>query len=112
MIEKMFADYLNTYRCWARAVAGVAWGQWRLLDLQYRAGVNVLDALLGGPGRKPDVPPPARGLEERAAERLKQGLAPPRELYDVRNCNRVDWSAFPDWARPSDPELFEGAHEG
>ena len=51
--------------------------------------------------------------EERARERTRQGLAPPREIYDIRNRNRVDWSTLPEWAMPPDPELFEGcAHEG
>ena len=51
--------------------------------------------------------------EERARQRTRQGLAPPREIYDIRNRNRVDWSTLPEWARPSDPDLFEGCvHEG
>ena len=55
----------------------------------------------------------ASSLEERARLRTLQGLAPPREIYDIRNPSMVDWSAFPDWARPLDPELFEGcSHEG
>jgi hypothetical protein len=55
----------------------------------------------------------ASGLEEHARQRTRQGLAPHREIYDVRNRDRVDWSTLPEWARPSDPELFEGcAHEG
>src|SRR5215831_13812256 len=55
----------------------------------------------------------ASSLEERARQRMRQGLAPPREIYNIRNRDRVDWSILPAWARPSDPELFEGcAHEG
>jgi hypothetical protein len=55
----------------------------------------------------------ASNLEERARQRTRQGLAPPREIYNIRNCDRVDWSTLPAWARPSDPELFEGCtHEG
>lgn len=52
-------------------------------------------------------------LEKRAVERLRQGLAPPREIYQLPYRDRLDWSELPDWARPSDPELFEGCgHEG
>jgi hypothetical protein len=55
----------------------------------------------------------ASSLEERARQRTQQGLAPPREIYDIRNRDRVDWSTLPEWARPSDPDLFEGCvHEG
>jgi hypothetical protein len=55
----------------------------------------------------------ASNLEERARRRARQGLAPPREIYDVHNRGRVDWSTLPAWARPSDPDDFEGcAHEG
>jgi len=46
-------------------------------------------------------------------ELVHQLLAAPREIYDIRNRDRVDWSTLPEWARPSDPDLFEGcAHEG
>ncbi len=47
-------------------------------------------------------------LEQCAVERLRQGLAPPREIYQLPHRNRLDWSALPDWARRCDPELFEG----
>jgi hypothetical protein len=49
----------------------------------------------------------------RATERVQAGLPPPRAIYDTQNRGRIDWSSFPEWARPSDPELFEGTqHEG
>ena len=52
-------------------------------------------------------------LLEVATARLQQGLAPPRELYLVQNRHRIPWSQLPGWARPSDPELFDGCcHEG
>lgn len=52
-------------------------------------------------------------LLEVAEARLDQGLSPPRELYLVQNRNRIRWMDFPIWARPSDPELFDGCcHEG
>jgi hypothetical protein len=53
-----------------------------------------------------------KGLEDQARDRTLQGLPPPRAVYDVQNRNRIDWAQLPDWARPSDPEMFEGAHEG
>jgi hypothetical protein len=34
-------------------------------------------------------------------------------VYEAQNRNRIDWTKMPEWARPADPELFEGAgHEG
>jgi len=54
-----------------------------------------------------------KDLNELAAARVRRGLAPPREIYEVQNRNDIDWSVLPEWARPADPELFEGcAHEG
>ncbi len=48
-----------------------------------------------------------------AAARIRQGLAPPREIYLVQNRSAIDWSQFPAWARPVDPEIFDGCcHEG
>jgi hypothetical protein len=61
-----------------------------------------------------ESPPENRhNLVEAATARLDQGLSPPRELYLVQNRDRIPWSQFPGWARPSDPELFDGCcHEG
>jgi hypothetical protein len=48
-----------------------------------------------------------------ALERTKKGLAPPREVYLAPYRNQIDWTAFPDWAKPNDPDMFEGcSHEG
>jgi hypothetical protein len=118
MIGHVLTDCLGVYRSWTRAVTSLVWrNQWQLLDAQYRAGLRLLDALVQSP--VPPSPPISGGpaesqtLERRATERLRQGLAPPREIYDVQHRGRVDWSALPDWARPVDPELFDGcAHEG
>lgn len=55
----------------------------------------------------------SRSLAQRVKERLEQGLAPPREAYQLPLRDQIDWSQAPDWARPTDPELFEGCgHEG
>ena len=48
-----------------------------------------------------------------AEERVSQGLSPPPEIYRVENRRRVDWSKFPTWGQPGDPEVFDGCcHEG
>lgn len=48
-----------------------------------------------------------------AEQRIGQGLAPPPDIYRVEYRGRIDWLQFPDWARPVDPQLFDGCcHEG
>jgi hypothetical protein len=86
------------------------------IDTQFRLGVNALHGL-GAKAAKDDAtqstPEPFQSLKSRALERMHKGLPPPREVYDAQNRSRIDWSASPDWARPADPELFEGcSHEG
>lgn len=57
--------------------------------------------------------PNATALLELTTARTRQGFAPPPEVYRVENRSRIDWSQLPDWARPVDPECFEGCcHEG
>jgi hypothetical protein len=109
MFGLMFPQYKAVLDWWARAVAGLAWNQWRALDAQYAAGIDLFGAAAGegGTATRP------RSLEQEAVERVGKGLAPPREVYEAQNRGRIDWSRFPDWARPIDPEVFEGSsHEG
>jgi hypothetical protein len=119
MLDPFFADYFKLYRRWTQGVTRMVWaGPWNLLNLQCRAGMSLMDTLLSAAAAKkttaePAEVPPAGGVAEEARQRLRQGYAPPREIYDVRHRNRVDWLTLPDWARPPDPELFEGcSHEG
>jgi len=98
--------------------------QSKLLDVQCQVGMTIVESVLGlSPARgvgSPEghkaEPQPAQklsSLEQRASARMRQGLAPPRQIYELPYRNRVNWSDFPEWARPSDPELFDGcAHEG
>jgi hypothetical protein len=59
---------------------------------------------------------PPHGVQEileSAEARIRQGFAPPAELYRLRGRAEVDWSRFPGWAQPTDPDVFEGcSHEG
>jgi hypothetical protein len=120
MIEVPVSSVQEASRCWMRAVAGVVTSQWELLAAQWQAGLKVMAAALGVPGGVPDAGrPPGAGpraepqdLERRALERVGQGLPPPPEAYASPARERIDWSRFPIWARPSDPELFVGSHEG
>jgi hypothetical protein len=125
MNAEIFADCWKLYQGWSRTLTSMACGPWTLLASQCDAGVGVLDTLLAalrgeraGLARAdqpvlPEAPAGVEALEQAAVERVRQGLPPPREVYAVPNRDRINWARFPDWARPSDPELFEGsAHEG
>ncbi len=99
---------------WSRVLTNVLRHQWWLFDVQYQAGLRLLELL--APVHQPPAPAAPndfRDLERRAAECARRGAALPREVYDVWNRQRIDWSRFPEWARPVDPEMFTGcAHEG
>jgi hypothetical protein len=114
MANSVLSDVRTFGQCWSRALTDVVWGQWLVLDTGLRAAQGILQAAAA-----PQAPPPARAAAEaeslinRAVARMRQGLAPPREIYQTPYRNRIDWSMFPDWARPNDPELYEGcSHEG
>jgi hypothetical protein len=48
-----------------------------------------------------------------AKQRAAEGWAPPAEIYRVELRREIDWSEFPAWARPVDPEVFDRCcHEG
>ncbi len=55
----------------------------------------------------------AKNLVDAAEDRMRNGLNPPAEIHQVQNRGKIDWTRFPDWARPVDPELFgDCCHEG
>jgi len=125
MVSSTSPPYLSVWGWWFEAMMGVLRDQWKFLNAHYHISMDLLDALARNPGgaasgpaaeaggRVPGPPAPAPSLEVMAAERMRCGLAPPREIHDVQNRARIDWSKFPDWARPTDPEVFgECSHEG
>jgi len=110
MIDLMFPQWPSVYDYWSRAVTGLVRNQWELLDAHYAVGLELLDAVSDS-AVAPE--PKLQTLEQDALERTEKGMPPPREVYDVQNRSRIDWSRFPQWAKPTDPEAFEGtAHEG
>jgi len=110
MIDLLFPQYQGVYVSWSQAMASLVRNQWKLLDAQYAAGIELLDAVTGG---APATRPTLQTLEQYALERTRKGLPPPRQVYEAQNRSRIDWSRFPACARPIDPEVFEGtAHEG
>jgi hypothetical protein len=118
----------TVYKHWLSAATSLLACQWQLFEAQYQAGLKIMEAALGAPsGRAEHVPVPAgpnpvvapaidgevQRLERLAAERISHGLAPPREVYQAPYRDRINWEQFPQWARPSDPEAFDGSsHEG
>lgn len=109
--------------CWQMA-AGLLGFQWKVMASQYQTGLKLTEVMLRMPVNQAtqsdeaavttqEVRDDFRKLEHRAAERVRQGLAPPKEIYETPYRDRIDWSRFPEWARPNDPEVFEGCgHEG
>jgi len=110
MTGSMFTQMEALRQSWSRTITSVVWGNWLMLDTGFRAAQTVLA------GRAPvagGATGGSEGLMSLALERTKKGLAPPREVYLTPLRNQIDWKAFPEWARPSDPDLFEGCgHEG
>jgi len=120
------SSFQTVYKHWLNAATTLLVSQWKLFETQYETGLKLMESALGTPTsdrgvRKtvPDAVPPvdpreeARRLEQLAAERVSQGLAPPKEIYQVPYRNQINWSKFPEWAKPTDPEVFEGSsHEG
>jgi hypothetical protein len=109
MNDVTFPQCRDISEWWSRAITSWMWQQWRLLDAQYKTGIELLGAAAGEPAALSAL----ESLEQYALARTRKGLAPPREVYNAQNRSRIDWSRFPEWAKPIDPELFEGsAHEG
>jgi len=109
-MNPIFSQYSAVCECWSQVITSLMRNQWQILDSQYAAGIELLDAAVGAPTGTRPAP---QTLEQKALECAHRGLPPPREVYQAQNRSRIDWSQFPEWARPIDPEVFEGtAHEG
>jgi hypothetical protein len=110
MIESMFPQGQGLCEYWSKAVTSVMQNLWEVVDKQYAAGIELLDTVAGRPAATESK---LEILERDALERTRKGLPPPRQVYEAQNRSRIDWSQFPEWARPIDPEAFDGtAHEG
>jgi hypothetical protein len=113
----MFASWLSSYERLSRALAGMVCKQYEWLRGQQQLGMKMWCAMMPATTRRGSTPArPSENtgkLEATALERLQKGLAPPREICDVQNRGRIDWTRVPEWAQPADPESFEGCgHEG
>ncbi len=120
MIDEVIANVQSVNRSLSQVTTGLLRGQWAWVD----AGFRTAEGLLGAAAERLTPPgvatrPAAEGPEglealvRRALDQVGMGKPPPRELYDVRYREQIDWLRFPLWARPSDPEAFTGCgHEG
>jgi hypothetical protein len=107
------------YEHWMQAAKTLLAFQWKLYEVQCQTGMKILQGAFPSetttcsPGGELSITDEVARLERLATARVSQGFAPPREIYQIPYRNRIDWGRFPEWVRPSDPELFEGsAHEG
>jgi hypothetical protein len=112
MIDEVLTNIQCVNRYWSQVTTGLLRGQWAWVE----AGFRTADKLLGAATEPPAA---AEGPEElealvcRALDRVGMGEPPPREVYDVKYRDRIDWLRFPLWARPSDPDVYTGCgHEG
>lgn len=117
MAEQTFPSLKVLQHYWSRTLLSALQSQWIMLETSLLTARTVLRSAT--PARTRDVPVSrasnagAQDLIGIAVQRMKNGLAPPREIYLAPFRNLIDWSSFPDWARPSDPEMYEGtSHEG
>jgi len=113
---------------WPETVKNFLAYQWELFEGPYRVGLTMMERALSlplaltsqsgssdqpGGQAAPTLEEKARRLECQAVERVKQGFAPPKEIYEAHFRKLINWEAFPEWARPTDPEQFSNCgHEG
>jgi hypothetical protein len=125
MTNPVLPNMRRVNHLWARAMVNMAWTQWTFLSAGLRFANRLMeltcaDAAGAGSGLTLPIKAPAQptsggveNLVRLAGERMAKGLAPPPEIYQTPYRNQLDWSRFPGWARPTDPDVFEGCcHEG
>jgi hypothetical protein len=110
MVDTLISQLDDLRQSWTRAATSVVWSHWLMLDTGLQAAQTILAKAAPDAGtQRAD----AGGLLACALARVNKGLAPPREIYLAPYRGQIDWAKLPDWARPSDPELFDGCiHEG
>jgi hypothetical protein len=125
MTDPMLPHMRRLNHLWARAMVSMAWTQWNFLSAGLRFANRMMATNWAAtPSAKCPSPPPTElagpkipgGVEELtrlAEERIAKGLAPPPEIYQLPYRSQIEWPRFPEWAWPTDPEVFEGCcHEG
>ena len=116
MFDELIDSVRSANRSWSRMATGLLRGQWALVDTGFRTADKLLGAAAEPAAPQDMAAQPAVNLGtllSYSLERVRKGKPPPRELYDVKYREQIDWLRFPAWARPSDPEAFVGcSHEG
>ncbi len=120
MTELAETEASTIWVVWSQMVTAMLEHQLKLINAHWQVCVDAAERMLqlpatrgSGPPRRTATAEELKQLEDLVAERIKCGLAPPREAYELPYRDRIDWAAFPEWARPCDPELFQGcSHEG
>jgi hypothetical protein len=119
MNELVEQERSTIYHHWSQMVVSILKCHKAILEAQWRAYFGATEEPIPAPPvqesspRQRTAPASVKELEALAIERIRKGLAPPREIYEVPYRCRIDWFLFPEWARPLDPELFEECtHEG
>src|SRR4051812_11678029 len=83
MNDKKIPDSRGAYSPWLQMMSNVVWGQWRLLDAQYQASLDLLKTLArpketeAGPAPQATASIASGGLsdlEGRALERVRKGF--------------------------------------
>lgn len=109
MVDTTIGALEELRHCWSRAVTSLLRGHWLMLDTGFQTTQTILAAATPGT----QVVAATSDLPALALARAKKGLAPPPEVYRAPYRDRINWADFPAWARPTDPEVFEGcSHEG
>ncbi len=118
MNQQMWEESWKLCQDWTEQMTRAMFLPWQIYLGSWEQGVRNLAFSKSStlPEKKGTLPLKHRTpkeVEKVARERIEKGYAPPAEIYLSPIREQIDWSNFPLWARPSDPELFEGsAHEG
>src|SRR5215831_17548448 len=99
MDNRVFTSWLSSYERLSRVLTGMVSKQYEWLRAPQQLGMKMWCAMMPKTIRREATtaqPSESKGtLEATALERLQKGLAPPREIYDVQNRGRIDWTRVP-----------------
>jgi hypothetical protein len=117
MDQRTFPSLKVLQHYWSHALLNALRSQWIMLETGLQTASTMLRSAASAAARDAPVPSTSNAgpqdLIGIAVQRMKNGFAPPKEIYQAPYRNLIDWSSFPEWARPSDPEMYEGtSHEG
>jgi hypothetical protein len=74
MVEHVFPDCRSLSQCWSEVFRNVIWNQWKLLDAQYEAGIELLGFMRKNAAAEST---PVESLQQAVAKRVEKGQPPP-----------------------------------